>query len=161
MTYVTIVNTQPKDELALFEVLSAIEQQGKVNPEALVDKARPADSPIHHLFEWDDVVAGERYRLEQARLYIARIEYVAGPEREPYLVELQASRPRPTRLDASCLTGIDMTMCSIERLQAELMDMQKRYGQCAHLQYLLQGVIEEAVRELSRLALDLPVVEDA
>ena len=40
---------------------------GKLYPRAVVDAARPAGSPLHGSFEWDDSVAAESYRIEQAR----------------------------------------------------------------------------------------------
>lgn len=43
------------------------EDHGHLTPELVVDAARPAESPLHDLFEWDDSVAGERWRREQAR----------------------------------------------------------------------------------------------
>jgi hypothetical protein len=38
-----------------------------VTPEELVKAARRHESPIHHLFEWDNSRAAAKYRLEQAR----------------------------------------------------------------------------------------------
>lgn len=43
---------------------------GKLYPRAVVDAARPAGSPLHSSFEWDDSVAAEAYRIEQARKLI-------------------------------------------------------------------------------------------
>jgi hypothetical protein len=160
MTYVTIIPPQPQDEIALLEVLEELRIKGNVSPESLVDAARPANSPIHHLFEWDDAVAGERYRLEQARLYIAKVEYVPAPEREPILVEMPRVQSRATKLDVACLTGVDLTMCSIERLQAELQDIQKRYANCSHLAPVVEGTLSDAVQELTKLAMDLPIPEE-
>ena len=39
---------------------------GNVTKQNLVDDARPEDSELHSLFEWDDAVAGEAYRRFQA-----------------------------------------------------------------------------------------------
>lgn len=47
-----------------------IGKKGNVTPEDLVDAARPKRSPIHGMFEWDDTVAAEKYRLEQAGYFI-------------------------------------------------------------------------------------------
>lgn len=156
-SYVAIVNTEAKDDLALLSILEQLRLDGAVGPEQLVERARPGDSPIHHLFEWDDAVASERYRLEQARLYIARVEYVPAPEREPVLVEMPTVTSRPTRLDASCLSGVDLTLCSIERMHSELEDIRKRYADCPHLAGVVDGPLDVAMRQLSRLALDLPI----
>lgn len=40
---------------------------GELVPEQIVNAARPADSPLHPAFEWDDGIAAERYRKHQAR----------------------------------------------------------------------------------------------
>lgn len=49
---------------------------GYVEPAAVVDASRPEDAPAHHLFEWDDDVAAEQYRLVQAREVIRSIEVI-------------------------------------------------------------------------------------
>lgn len=56
-------------------------EYGRLTPAALVDAARPEDHPLHTRFEWDDAVAGERYRLDQAREIIRsyRIKYADTP----------------------------------------------------------------------------------
>lgn len=38
-----------------------------VTPAEIVDAARPKRSPIHNAFTWDDQVAAERWRLDEAR----------------------------------------------------------------------------------------------
>ena len=156
-SYVAIVNTGAKDDLALLLILEQLRLDGAVGPEQLVERARPEDSAIHHLFEWDDAVASERYRLEQARLYIARVEYVPAPEREAMLVEMPTVTSRPTRLDAKCLSGVDLTLCSIERIYSELEDIRKRYAACPQLEPVISGPLESALSELTRLALDLDI----
>lgn len=41
-------------------------ENGEVTAASVVDAARPKKSTLHNLFEWDDKVAGEKYRLHQA-----------------------------------------------------------------------------------------------
>lgn len=48
---------------------------GHLTPGAVVDDARPEDAPLHPAFEWDDPVAAEKYREEQAR-HLIRSVYV-------------------------------------------------------------------------------------
>lgn len=38
----------------------------KVTPQEILEKARDETSELHKCFEWDDSVAAERYRLQQA-----------------------------------------------------------------------------------------------
>lgn len=51
----------------------------------IVVAARPARSPIHRDFEWDDAVAGDQFRLEQARQMLRSIKvvFVNGHESVP------------------------------------------------------------------------------
>lgn len=60
------------------ELLAIREQAGRLTPLAVVEAATPEDHPLHHRFEWDDKVAGHKYRLAQARelIRIVRERYV-------------------------------------------------------------------------------------
>lgn len=49
------------------------EQGGDLTADVVVDRARPKRSPIHGAFEWDDAVAAEEYRREQARFLIRSV----------------------------------------------------------------------------------------
>jgi len=49
---------------------------GKLTPDLVVQDAEDADSPLHELFEWDDGVAGHKYRLDQARQVITSVRVV-------------------------------------------------------------------------------------
>lgn len=44
---------------------------GVLLPEAVVEAAKPLTSVLHNRFEWNDTVAGEAYRLWQARQLIS------------------------------------------------------------------------------------------
>ncbi len=49
---------------------------GHVTAPEVVEDARPADAQLHRLFEWDDSVAGEKFRIEQARHVIRSVHPV-------------------------------------------------------------------------------------
>lgn len=52
----------------------ADENEGKLIPQSVVDAARDPENPMHAVFEWDDAVAGEKWRLEQARTMIRDVK---------------------------------------------------------------------------------------
>jgi len=59
------------------KVVNRLEKKhGVVSPEAVVEEARPKDSPIHEAFEWDDSVAAEKYRTDQARYGINHLRVI-------------------------------------------------------------------------------------
>lgn len=44
-----------------------------LTPKALVDASRDVNAPLHNEFEWDDTIAAEKYREEQARCIIRHL----------------------------------------------------------------------------------------
>lgn len=57
---------------------------GHVTPEVILDDAMREDSVLHQYFEWDDSVAGYKYRLEQARALIRRCKVIQSVQ-ETYI----------------------------------------------------------------------------
>lgn len=66
-----------------------------VTPQQVVDAARPDDHPLHAAFEWDDSVAAEAYRRQEARGMIGALVTVM-PE--------QKGRTQPVRAFVSVRT---------------------------------------------------------
>ena len=52
------------------ELLTIYKTNGSLTPAAVVDVARDPAHPLHGRVEWDDTVAAEKYRLDQARQLI-------------------------------------------------------------------------------------------
>ena len=49
---------------------------GAVTPAAVVDAARSTRHPLHRCFTWDDTVAAERWREQQARVLIGAVRVI-------------------------------------------------------------------------------------
>ena len=87
--------------LALGATMTALHQRGELTPAAMVDEARDPASPTHECYEWDDSLAAEQFRLDQARHHmrsilvmvkdasgeqqIVRYAYVIEGSDEPYV----------------------------------------------------------------------------
>jgi len=54
-------------------VYGEIKTLEKITPEAILEKARDESSALHEIFEWDDSVAAEKYRLSQAKNLISNL----------------------------------------------------------------------------------------
>lgn len=71
------------------------ERDGAITKKALVESARDSESEIHGLFEWDDKIAGEKYRLYQAGVVLSSLKItVTTTSQEPAKVRgfIQTSR---------------------------------------------------------------------
>lgn len=65
------------DAQIIGEELQRIESQhGLIDPHVVLDASRSDDAPLHDHFEWDDAVAGEKWRLEQSRALIRSVEII-------------------------------------------------------------------------------------
>lgn len=58
------------------------QERGILTPSVVVEDARPADSPLHNRFEWDDSVAAELHRRSQAKELIRSVKVVYKPADE-------------------------------------------------------------------------------
>lgn len=66
---------------ALRDHLHAIrDEAGALTPRIVLEVARDPEHPLHNRFEWDDSIAGQKYRLAQARELIRMaVEFVDAP----------------------------------------------------------------------------------
>lgn len=62
------------DMQAVADILKELEVDNRIEPQAVVDKARSPDSPLYSFFEWDDTKAAAQHRLLQARQLIRRVK---------------------------------------------------------------------------------------
>ena len=58
------------------KVGSELETIEELTNYSVVDKARDKNTELHKCFEWDDSIAGEKYRLQQANCLLASISIV-------------------------------------------------------------------------------------
>lgn len=64
---------------AVISVCEELAAQDNLNAKSLVDVSRPDEAPLHKEFEWNDSIAGEKYREHQARRLI-RYVVIETPE---------------------------------------------------------------------------------
>lgn len=85
--------------MSLRDTLQAIyDERGELTPSLVVDTARPDDHPLHDRFEWNDAIAGEAHRREQARRLIRSVRIVDNHD---------PKKPRHIRAFVSVARGND------------------------------------------------------
>lgn len=58
------------------QLQSIYNQHGKLTPNVVLDQARDPEHPLHERFEWDDSLAAESWRREQAHQLIRSVKIV-------------------------------------------------------------------------------------
>jgi hypothetical protein len=128
------------DPQAIGEALEKIAagNDGNLTPRQVVDAARNQRHVLHRHFEWDDAVAAESFRLEQARnlIRIVRVEDVEtqeGSTRAFLSIGGKAGRSyhpvaevkRSADLQAAVLQQADRDLEAFQRRYRELVDVCK------------------------------------
>ena len=65
------------------KVSKEIESIPNATPSSILEFARNENSELHKCFEWDDTVAAEKYRLQQARNIVCNLVYQEEKKEEP------------------------------------------------------------------------------
>jgi hypothetical protein len=139
------------DELARIQA-----EHGSLTPQTVVDESRPDEAPLHPAFEWDDSVAGERYRHIQANDLIKTVEVIQPdqdePKAEPAYVNVSAKSPQyqttaevansPELFESAFLQACERLRAA-ERAVEHLQQIAKRerpdaYKQCGKAVYVLR-----------------------
>lgn len=144
--------------------LRRIEQErGHLSSEAVVDEARPDDAALHPAFEWDDSVAGERYRMQQAATLIRAVVVVPSersdtPEHRAYVLTSTQGEPRPVYMDAVTVSASPSLFAdAIARLERKL---QEATRSVTELQTLAEQNGAEPER-MARIGLAMKALETA
>ena len=165
------------DAQVVGEYLEAIRAKRQaLTPEIVLADARAKRSPLHAFFEWDDSIAAERYRLDQAGHLIRAVVVTFDPtepepDRQVQLVGV-AARPlapaRPVRAflaikgddGAADYVGTSEAMADpsmrqqvLERAHAELNSVARKWRELREL-----GEVFGALDRVGEM-LRLPVVE--
>ena len=72
-----------EDDKQIFEELEDVRKNEPLTAQAVVNKARDKTTRLHSRFEWDDSIAGEKYREKQARNIIQIYVKTYNKEIEP------------------------------------------------------------------------------
>jgi hypothetical protein len=123
-------------------------RDGSIKPQAVVDEARPEDSPIHPVFEWRNEIAAEEHRKWQARQLVRNVRVVTvsesgEKETAPAYVHVRATSEKAKdggyHAAAKVVSDLDLfdraineahhKLCSAERAVEELNALAKKTNQ--------------------------------
>jgi len=128
----------------------AAENNGLLQPEVVVAEAKPETSPLHSRFEWDNTVAGQNYRIWQARQLIrVVVEVVAGTDRTTNVfVSLTSDREKESggyRILTHVLSDNEMRHQLLADALSDLELFREKYKELREL-----AVIFSAIKKIKR-----------
>lgn len=126
------------------ELLAIREAAGRLTPAAVVAAAAAEDHPLHSRFEWDDAVAGHKYRLSQARqlIRVVRETYVSPkgePERTRFFHAIPDSQGMAYQPSDVVVKDDIASKVLLQSMEREWRALKKRYERFAEFRDLVLG----------------------
>lgn len=113
----------------------------RISPAEVLEKARDVNSELHKCFEWNDSIAAEKYRLQQARGILINLVYKEKESNEEPVRTFQITSQRnvyqPT---VSFLVQEDEYQNLLKRAKSELKSFKKRYHTLSELQEVFEAI---------------------
>jgi hypothetical protein len=131
------------------EIDCIIQRDGNVTPASLLEQARKVSSPLHDWFEWDDTLAAEQHRLNQASYLIRSIDIVIerpdGQEsiRAFHNIRIERKDGSRARVYADTITVFsndDFRAQVIKEAHQALLDWKKKYRQYQEFQPVFDAI---------------------
>lgn len=100
-----------------------------LTPQRLVDVSRDVNAPLHNEFEWDDSIAGEKYREQQAQKLIQHLVIVQSSiqtERQVKLEKIEKDRNFVSTGEQDTKYITLATALSEDKWRANLLDAARR-----------------------------------
>lgn len=107
----------------------------------MVDRARDENSELHKCFEWNDSIAAEKYRLQQARTILAMLRFKPKKEGEQsvrvFSLTTEKSTYQPTK---QFLVQADEYQDLLKRALAELEAFKRKYSTLSELEEVFKAI---------------------
>lgn len=124
-----------KYKVSAEDCYTELQTLSEITPQNVVDLARNEDSKLHNDFEWDNDIAGEKYRLLQASDMIRMLTYEPKDEKhEPIRVYQISTKKTVYKPVEMILKNEDEYQNLLKRALAELNSLKKRYSTLVELE---------------------------
>ena len=125
------------------EVGRELEKIEVLIPENVVNVARDENNILHDMFEWDDSIAGEKYRKQQASKIIANISVKVIAEDKPnklvraFVTTKKNSGFKPIE---KVVKDVDQYALLLDKAYRELNYIKIKYENLKEIQELLENI---------------------
>lgn len=123
-----------------------IRHNGRLEPDWVVHEAKAEASPLHPLFEWNDTIAAQNYRVDQARGVIRSIEVVIEdrPEQKPVraFVSVVRENDRTYTSVQDAMSDPKLREQVLRAALAELEAWRRRYAELVELANVFAAIDE-------------------
>lgn len=151
-----IANAQRVGE-ALTEIKNRT-KGAKFNSGTVLNAARDRKNYLHQFFEWNNTVAADKYRKDQARELIACIDIIdtADKKRAPAFISLITRTGREYHTVKEVLSSSSLAALMLKQLEAEMENMEVRLMQYAEIAQAVRHARELIAERRKRYETSFP-----
>ena len=118
-----------------------------VTPQQIVDRAKDEDSELHKCFTWDDTIAAQKWRLEEARkvVQLLVIDRSQETETEPpvrVFFKIGNTHDEGYKQTVNILRNNDEYAALLKQALAELEAFQRKYRTLSELEPVFDAISE-------------------
>lgn len=117
-----------------------------LTPESIVNVARDENNVMHNIFEWDDTIAGEKYRRQQANRLISNLQItIISDKKEDKKVRAFVTTKRSSKFQSieKVVKDVDQYQILLDRAYKELYNIKLKYEKLSEIQDLLKDIPEK------------------
>jgi hypothetical protein len=144
LTFPNAKDADPNEIGAALDKIAA-ENDGKLSPQQVVERAHVRSHPLHQHFTWNDTAAADKWRLEEARSIIRSIVAVRpdvdGEEQAPVRKWVSADDRNGVRYHSveSVVQSSDLQHAVIRRASRDLLAWENRYQELVDICELVRA----------------------
>jgi hypothetical protein len=128
---------------------------GRCNARTFLNAARDKSNYLHRHLEWNDKIAGDKYRLEQIRELVRCIDIVGEREGEPPVMpaffSLIERAGRGYRTAEEVLSSVDLQAIALKQAENDFLAYERRLQQftdiCAAIRTAREMIAERRAKE--------------
>lgn len=124
---------------------------GGITPKAVVEAARDERHPLHRHFQWDDALAAEAYRLDQARTIIRCIRVEDGDNKPAAFHSINDRGGVSYRTHTDVMNSVSLQMLVLEQASRDLEAFESRYRELVDVCKLVRGARQKVQARASKL----------
>lgn len=155
----TIKSSDKADPQKIGEALETIAAKagGKLTPPAIVDAARNRQHVLHKHFEWDDAVAAQSFRLDQARSIVSAIHIISDETESGYtrgFLSIHERDGTAYRTHAEVISSADLQSKVLAMAERDLLAFEARYRSLTDICNLIRKAREQVQARRSKVGQD-------
>lgn len=107
-------------------------------PQEVLEKARNENTELHKCFEWNDAIAGEKYRIQQARTVLRSLKFIPHEKVEQPIRIFSYTPETNYKPTIQMVVNVDEYQNLLAQAKRELDAFRKKYNSLTELHELFE-----------------------